>query len=153
MTTASGGFATFTSTISAINGLLTITSTQNFTLKFGTNTTASASKVLGFAAADSSAPATSQVGTLLPYFATVNSLCINVPESSMPSWSSGSGCFGSILIPLDVSFNALKYYRRDDFPHYLYFDQPKSVINVQVRDTSNNIVSLNGFEWEWLSSE
>jgi hypothetical protein len=147
MTTASGGFATFTAAMGASSQFITITSTQNFSLKFGTSTTASAAKTLGYASSDTSA-ATTATATNVPALSGPASVNIIVNESRCYNYYNGAGNYGNILVPIDVSFGALKYYKRDDFRQYVYFETPQSVLNIRLTDTNGSNLSLNGSEFE-----
>lgn len=147
--TASGGFATFTVTISASTKLMTISSTQSFSLKFGTNTSSSAARTLGFAASDTSA-ATSQTATSMINLTDPLSANIRIREASSKGFSCVNGGYGQILIPLDVAFGYFKFYKIDDFPQQLKFVNKATVLNVEIRDMEGNLLDLNQSDWEIL---
>ena len=149
MTTASGGFATFTATLGASSQFITISSTQNFSLKFGTNTAPSlpsAANVLGFANSDTSA-ATSAVATNVPNLGGPTDISISIEEAGSNEWINGQGAYGQLLIPMNVSWGSLKYYSAYEFPQLIEFDRPQQTISVKIKDTDNNLRSLNGSEW------
>ena len=144
LTTASGGFATFTATISSITNFITITSTQNFSLKLATNTSNSAYKIIGFTQTDTSA-ATTQTGSTIPNLSGNSSISLNIANISA-SWLGRSS--GQILVPLDVGFGALKYYIKDNFCQVINFTRETTNISVKVCDTDGKTLDLNGSEWE-----
>lgn len=147
MTAATSASATVTAAFSTVTGLLTITSTQNFTLNFWTYATYSAAKTLGFANANTSA-ATTATASFVPSLSGPSSVNIRIQESDTNSWYNGLGAYGSILIPVNVSQGALKYYARTDFQQYIGFNRPVSALNITITDTSGVPISLNGSEWE-----
>lgn len=148
LNTASGGYATFTVTLSSITGLLTISSTQNFSLKFASNSLYSSSYLLGFPNTDTSA-GTSAVSTYVPRLNVPSSLSINIRQTSISGFQTGTGQYGSIIIPLDVSFGDIKYYTvKNDFCQYIRLDRPLSVMTIEIRDTAGNILNMNGNDFE-----
>ena len=150
--TASGGFATFTVTISASTKKMTIASTQNFSLKFATNTSPtypSAAKTLGYANTDTSA-ATSQVGTSIVNLADPLSVSIRIRQASSKGFNCVNGAHGQILVPLDVGFGYLKAYKTDDFPQTLTFNNKANVLDIELRDLEGFYLDLNGSEFEML---
>lgn len=85
MTTAGAG--TVTCTEDSLTGLITVTSTVNFTFTFATNTLNSASLILGFIG-DSAVAATSQVASRMPQ--------LNSTSSYNFSLSSTAGAFRTL---------------------------------------------------------
>lgn len=147
MTADTSAGATVTAAFDAISQKLTITSDQNFLLKFGTNTASSAAKTLGFTNADTSADTTA-TASYLSNLGGPTSVNIRIAESDITTWVNGQGQYGSILLPMNVSQGALKYYARDDFPQFIGFSRPVSQLNIVITDTSGNTISQNGSEWE-----
>ena len=147
MTAASSASATITAAFDAYNQKLTITSTQNFSLKFGTNTTNSIAKTLGYTNADTTA-ATIATATYLPSLSGPSSVNIRIAECDIVSWNNGLGQYGSVLLPMNVSANALKEYTKDDFRQFVGFRTPVQQLNISVFDTTGNALSLNGTDWE-----
>ena len=144
---ASEGYNTYSVSISAINGLLTVSATNAFQLMFGSNSSNSAAKVMGFTNANTTS-GTSATGTLIPFLGGQNSVNIFIQQSTVPSFMTSGTSYGSILIPINVQFNAQQYYHKNDFQQVLTFNQSTNVINVQIRDTNNVPISLNGSEFE-----
>ena len=147
--TASGGFATFTVTISASTKRLTIASTQAFSLTFGTNTSASIAKTLGFLPTDTGA-ATSQTATQIVNLSDPLSANIQIKQATAGGFSCLGGAWGQILVPLDVQFGYYKAYTTDDFPQKLIFNKKTSKLEIEVRDLEGNLLDLNGSEFEML---
>jgi len=142
----------YSCTVSLITGLLTITSSgsNNFALTFGTNTANSAAFTLGFPSTNgSSGLSATGTGTSPPYLAGVNSVAINISESTSYSFTTTTGSYGSILVPMDVTFGLLKYYIKDNFAQYLDFSNPVSQLHIKVKGTNNIAITLNGSEFEF----
>ena len=99
-----------TAAFSSTTGLLTITSTQNFTLTFGNNSASSAAKTLWFATTNTTS-ATTATASYIPNLSGPNSVNIVIQESNINSWFNGLGQYGSILVPMDVGQGSLKYYK------------------------------------------
>ena len=149
MTTASGGYATFTATISATTGLITITSTQNYSLTFATNTTSSAYKVLGYAVADTSST-TAQTGTRLPNLSGLVSIAINIKQAENSGFLTSLGYAGQLVVPLNASFGGFVFNTSNLFTQFLHFRQRASKLNITVSDLAGNAVDLLGTEFEIL---
>jgi hypothetical protein len=149
MTTASGGYATYTAAIGAITNCITITSTSNFQLLWGTNKNASntAAITLGYALTDTTS-ATSAAATGVPQLGGPNSVNIYIPNSNCFNFTNGVGNFGNILIPLTVGYGYMNYYKHNDFPQFLRFDQVTSNVLVKILTTTNQAISNNGTNWE-----
>jgi hypothetical protein len=148
MTADTSAGATITAAFNPINGKLTITSNQNFLLKFGTSTVNSIAKTLGYAAADTTA-ATTAIASNLPNLGGPLFVNIRIAESDTTTWMNGLGQYGNILLSMDVSQGALKSYNRGtEAPQYIGFSRPVASLNIILTDTSGNNISLNGSEWE-----
>lgn len=145
--TASGGFATFTVTISSTTQKMTISSTQNFSLKFATYTTYSAALTLGYNQSDTSA-ATSAIANNIINLAEPLSININIKQSNINNFKSPKGSYGSILVPLDAAFGSFKFLKHNDLIQYLNFQNRASIIDVEIRDLDGNALDLNGSDWE-----
>lgn len=147
MTADSSAAATIPAAFDAVTQKLTITSAQIFVLKFGTNSTYSAAKTLGFANSDK-ASATLATAANPPNLGGTTSVNIRIAESDITTWNNGRGQYGSVPLPMNVSQGSLKYYSRDDFPQYIGFGRPVRQLNIQILDTTGNALFLNGTEWE-----
>ena len=148
MDTASSAFATFTVTFSSATQKLTIASTQNFSLTFGTYTARSIARLLGFNAADTTA-ATSAIGNNVINFGEPLSFAIRIREAADYNVSCINGSYASFVIPMDVGYGEYKYYRSNyDFPQYCRFTTRCTRLNIEIRDFEGNILDLNGSDFE-----
>ena len=147
MTTASGGYNTYTATIGAANQLITVAAGNNFSFTFGTNTSRSLAQTLGFTNTNTTA-ATSSTAVNLPNLGGINSVAIYIPQSTATNFECSSGSFGNVLVPMDVAFENRKFYIEYDFKQKVLFAKNCQTINIILRDTSGNNVSLNNTEWE-----
>jgi hypothetical protein len=147
--TASGGFATFTVTISSSTKRLNISSTQSFSLTFGTNTNASIAKTLGFPASNTGA-ATSHTASYVVNLSDPLSANIRIHQATAGGFRCLGGAWGQILVPLDVQFGYFKAYTTKDFPQTLKFNSKSNKLDIEVRDVEGNMLDLNGSEFEML---
>jgi hypothetical protein len=148
MDTASGGFATYTVTFSASTQKITIASTQNFSLTFGTNTNSSIARLIGFNAANTSA-ATSAISNNVINLSEPLSFAIRIREASEYNVSCINGSYASFVIPMDVGYGEYKYFRSEfDFPQYCTFANKQTRLNIEIRDFEGNLLDLNGSDFE-----
>lgn len=146
---ASGGFATFTVTISGATKKTTITSTQNFSLTFGTNTSASIARILGFNKIDTSA-ATSHTASNIINLSEPLSATIRINQATAGGFYGTNGSWGQIIIPLDFAFGYFKTLTNDSFRQTLVFNDKASKLEFEVKDLEGNPLDLNGSDFEML---
>ena len=144
---ASGGFATFTVTFSTTTQKITISSTQDFSLKFATTDNSSA-RLLGFNNVNTNA-ATTVTSNNVVNFSDPLSINIFIAEANSSNFSSSNGGHGTFLVPIDVSFGGFKYYKSDDFKQIVNFVGTNK-LSIQVRSMEgSNAVDLNASDWEF----
>ena len=138
---------TFSVTYSTTTYLLTITnSTTAFQMNFS-STNVGCADLLGFLRQQSSS-ALSQVGNFPSNFNTYQSLFINIDQCAARYTNplKQQAILGCIHVPLVVNSGSLQQIKFSDFPIILTFDQV-SQLNIQIRDSAGNIVTL-GSEFE-----
>lgn len=143
MNTASGGTNTFVLTRSALTGLITITaSSVNFTLTFGTNTTAAAREVLGFAAADSTVAALAQTGVAYPNLATVRSLNIDINNIGNFTNTQGTNSC-TFCVPILQIVPGVGYYEPPiTLPQVVEFRDRTASLKIRVIDDNGQVIPL-----------
>lgn len=152
MNTASTGFNTFTASYNSSTFKYTITGTSVFILRFGTFTTTSAATVLGFTSANT-ASSTSQTSDSVVDLSSLASVGMNIMESNIPGVENSVGQRHSLYVPLSASGGSYIYTFSTDLSQYLRFAQPTKTLSVKiVNPVNNNVISLNGFNWELLLS-
>jgi hypothetical protein len=144
LTAASGGYATYTVTQSLLPQRITIASTQNFELRFGSSPDRSAAEILGFPPVDT-ASATSQLASSAPNLATIRSYNIQVNDTT--GFVDTRGRSSSLVIPILGNSQSLCIYEpTETFPQVLDFHQHVSVLTVKVSDDSGNVLGLTA-DW------
>lgn len=152
LTTASGGFATYTCAISSTTNIMTITSTQPFSLKFATNTANSAAGILGYTNTDTSAATSQTASQMVNLDGTLLSFNIQISgngeggSSIVDLSSSGSGAYTfKIPITQNIGGNIL-YQSTTASKQYLYLPSGAQTLRVFVRDDRGNTVGIAG-DW------
>lgn len=146
------GVQTFTVTFSSTTNKLTVVaSVSAIIFQFGTFTTNSARKVMGYNAVDSSSSLT-QVSPNIIDLSLPISLGINIRESSQSSfWATGSGLqSASFYIPFITGSGQYQSLNTQDLPQTIEFKQGTRILNITVTDLNGNIVNLNGLNWEFF---
>ena len=145
MTTASGGFSTYTSSLNATSQQLTITAGNNFALTFGTNTANSAATALGFAAVDTAA-ATSQTSNQVVNL--LGTLCFNILISDVTGTSSTKGSGASFVVPIDQNSLSVVVYDGKHPLQKVHFESPVKNLRVQLFQDNGQPLSLNACDWQ-----
>ena len=144
MTTASGGFATYTVTQSLLPLRITVSSTQLFNFQFGTVPLNSAATVLGFLPTDTQVAA-SQTATNMCNLASVRSFNIQVNSESQFVDARGGNC--AFLVPILGNTGSVNVYEPTEaFPQSIFFTSPISILNIRVCDDNNIPLGLSN-EW------
>lgn len=143
------GGVTYTVSHSATTGKLTITpasGTVSFT--FGTNTAASARRVLGFAEADTLSLA-SIVSDFPLDLKLHDVIAVAILQDNLANVTLPSSREASFLVPLDnASFGDRLIYRRSqNFSQYVRFSNSISRLNVQLYALDGDLIDVNGAEW------
>jgi len=147
LTTASGGFATYTAERSDIPHRLTITSTQLFQLQFGSRSTKNAAEVLGFVPIDTAFGLTQTASNGIN-LATVRNYNIIVNNETSLIDSTGRGC--SFLVPLFGNANSMCLYEPTlHFPQHLTFNKPTSLLGISVVDDDGAVLGLSS-DWHFI---
>lgn len=160
MTSTSSGYATFTATYSTVTGKMTISSTQNFTLKFltGTNTATSPYRILGFMDTNGILPVDSSVGTSATGNNVVNlglptTIYITVKEWNGANVIDTSGTPCSFAIPLMANSNELITLNNQQINQVIEIPSNINILNnISIVLTSNGNVALdlNNSEWSMI---
>jgi hypothetical protein len=138
----------YSASVSAVTGFITISNGSfNFSLKFATNTAASAATTLGFAKSDTSA-ASSAVATSVPQLSGPTSVNIFVQQCNSYNFTNYQGQYGNVLLPITVTYGALQYYKKIDFEQTILFNNRSSALNIKLLDTNGAQLSLNGTDWQ-----
>ena len=137
----------FSVVYSAVTGKLTVSSSgSNFGFAFGTNTAASARKVIGFNAANQT-EAASKVSDNKIDVSGINLIFLRVGKGSSTIKSlTGASVHGSIYLPLAVSSGYFSLLTSNDIPQVVRFEREKN-IKISLHDEDNNTADLNGVEW------
>lgn len=146
MTTASSGYATYTCAVASNTNLLTLTSTQNFSLTFGTNTANSMAGILGFPNTNTS-PSTSATGTNMVNFTgtqpSFNVTILGSGEGSGSMISVGSGNSYTFKIPITGTTGSVQFYSPSAHSaQYLMLPTGTNSLKVNVRDDKGNTITL-----------
>ena len=138
----------YTATISAITGYITISNGSfNFSLKFATNTVSSAATTLGFAKSDTAAAA-SAVATSVPQLSGPTTVNIYISQCLVYNFTNFQGQFGNVLLPINVSYGALQYWKKIDFDQMLRFENRTPSLTIKLLDTNGAQLNLNGTDWQ-----
>jgi len=140
------GSYTYTVTIDSVTQRVTISAGADlFILEFASRE--GASERLGFAREDTAA-ATSHTGDYVLNFALPHSLVVDIDRKE--SFQSSGQDSGSFYIPFDVNSSDVMIYSRDSkFSQNIEFRNQTS-FPIQLKNTNNQIVDLNGANWEML---
>lgn len=136
---------TFTVTLGSTSHKLNINGDSAFTLEFGTQTSNSAASILGYPANDTSS-ATDQEATNVIDLSVPKSVIIDIEDSY--SFETTSGSTGSLYIPLEVNGSDVNIWKSSNAFNLFVKLQRSSKINVKLRDSQKNPLSLNGADWE-----
>ena len=140
MTAASGGYATYTVSQSALPLRLVITSTQQFKFMFGTLTN-SAAGILGFLPLDSPELANSHAAQNMSNLAIQRSFNISVNSESKFVDTVGRLC--TFLVPVLGNTGSLALYEPTMmFQQLITFTQPVSSLNIKVCDDRENQLEM-----------
>jgi hypothetical protein len=139
MTTASGGFAGFASSFSAITALITIASTQLFSMKMGTNTDSSIGPSIGFV--NDTSAATSATGSSIINLQ--STLAFNIVINDQYNISDLTGnCAATFIVPVAAnSLNYAVYEPRANFEQSFVVESANQ-LKVRVFDDRNQLVPL-----------
>lgn len=148
--TASGGFATFTVTYSSTTGKLTIASTQNFSLLYGTNSTAGSRFILGYDAEDTTA-GTSAVADNVLDLSYPKGINITIDDNHQFKVA-GKGQMGSFYLPITTNALDVEVFQKseDDNSTLIHFTRNLKFVKVVLSDSDGNLVDLNGTNWEMM---
>lgn len=125
-------------------------SATNFQLTFGTNTTASARKLIGFSEADTTA-GLSQTSDILYSWSHADSLYIHgnlVDGRTIIDNSIYPDIF--CILPANANFGELIYYDAGKYDFVWDFDNPRTFKDADLKITfdGSTLVPLNGGEWK-----
>jgi hypothetical protein len=149
---AAGATGTFSTVYNSATATITITNTSTaWFLTFATNTTSSAARVLGF----------SSLNTASALTQTSDKCLLLAPLSATILFNQGSSNTGlniaknykiGVYIPLTVAFGGVcNYTSTERFAQYVDFaDNANGQLQLDIRDSQNNALSLNGSEYEIL---
>ena len=141
---ASASYATYTVTQSFLPLRITISSTQSFSLQFGTRPTESCASILGFSANDT-ASSTSAVATGICNLATVRSFAIQINNEIGFTDSSGHHC--TFLVPITGNSGSLSLYEPPiSFSQTVWFTSTTNTLNIRVCDDSGVTLGLTA-DW------
>lgn len=144
MTSTSAGFATYTVTQSALPLRITISSTQAFSLQFGTDTVNSAAPILGYLPVNT-APATSQLATNISNLALIRSF--NIAINNLTGFQDTKGASCSFIVPILGNTGSLTIYEPPQwYSQTIEFSHPLNVLNIKVSDDNNNALDLSA-DW------
>ena len=136
------GAGTFTITLDDTANKFTITNTNNFYFTFGTNTTNSARKLLGFNESDGT-NALSQVSDNPIDLNTHKNIFITFNEDDNRNIEGLTFFNASLLINgMGAYGEVCRYINDDNFDQYVKFKDTKS-LTIKFHDTSNNSINLN----------
>ena len=146
---AVGAAGTFSAAFLASLGTISITnSTTAFSLTFGTNKSNSAAYPLGFSLVDT-ASATTQTASNVLQLSPMSITILIGGRGSILNYANQSQV--GIYIPLQVGFGSLNIFTpANEFRQFIYFDSPANSLTLQIYDSANNPVSLNGGDFEIL---
>lgn len=144
--------ANYTATFDNNTKKLTITNTGAFTLNFGTNTTNSANRLMGFKAADT-ASGTSVTADYIVNLVSATSILFDFHSTSNPieTTNEDSNNRGEVYIAFDgAAFGSYNRFDYDDNGTILHFDKLQQRISVDLWDADGNSLSINGTDFEIL---
>ncbi len=141
MNAASGGYAAYSVTQSALPLRITIASTQPFSLQFQTYTANSAASILGYLPVDT-ALATSQLATNISNLLSVRSYNISINNQS--GFLDATGRLCTFVIPVMSNTGGLAVYEPSiTFPQHIDFCQPTATLKIQVTDDNGTPIALS----------
>lgn len=144
--------ANFTCGYSSTNEVFTISYNTNFTLNWGTNTVASARKLLGFSANDTTS-ATSASSDQQIDLAPIKSVVIRIDECNPNVYTSSIGDNPSnIYVAVREAFGDVINQTRSEIIQHITLRRTNT-LNIKVYDNNGNIISLRGLDWEILLSK
>jgi hypothetical protein len=152
LTTASGGYATYTCTFdTALTQNVTIASTHSFSLLFGSEGGAANNSIaptIGFAAADTT-PATSVTGTGV--YNLSPALSFNVVLDQAAEICTPGGNTMSFTIPVTTNSGGWVYFCPSEYARQsVTFRQPVRRLQIKVVNDSNQLVNLNNVDFYLL---
>lgn len=153
LNTASGTL-TFTYTYNNVTGMVTLSATGSFALRFGSVSANSAASWLGFGPVDTVSAAShtgdniSDMGYSTPY------ILVNVFNTASVIGSAGSKA--TWVVPINAASDQYISYEatspEGDQPICMNPLQPTTIISVSLTDAAGNFIDLNGGEW-WMLVE
>ena len=164
MTTASGGYNTYTAATSSLTGLLTITATVggNFFMENGTDTairdpiSTEMSQILGYPYQSSTTAAMTQTGTKPMNLSRIISFNILIDEANSSGGnriiSSRGGTTLTFSIPVLTNSGGIFHYKPVGNalmnPQEMFLKRTR-VLRIKVIDDQGNLVDLNNVDW-WI---
>lgn len=143
LTSASGGFSTYTVSRSVLPMRITIASTNNFQLLFS-NTINSAAEVIGFSPLDT-LTATSQVAQNISNLSTLRSFSISVNGENGFNDSVGSAC--TFVAPILGVSGAISIYEPPlHYQQRITFSSPTTTLRIKVANDNGVAVNLSA-DW------
>lgn len=134
---------TFTVSGDTKTNKLTITSASNFRFTFGTNTTNTSRKLLGFTATDGSNN-TTQTSNICVDLNPYKQIFINVIQNDNRDID-GINYFNTSLIINGIGNfgDIVRYVPNDNFDQYVQFNRGTKQLEIKIHDSNNNNVNLN----------
>lgn len=146
MNSAPSSAGDYTVTISSTSSKLTVAKgASTFSFTFGTNTSNSARKSMGFASSDASAGA-SQVGAYPVNLSERQCLLFDLGVKSGFSTSDGRGY--NFFLPVNVnSGEIITYNSEENAKQAIEFENPVQTLSIKVYDESGNLYDSNNADW------
>lgn len=121
----------------------TITNTNNFYFKFGSNTSNSARKLVGFNASDGSNNTTHTSDNCID-LNTYKNVYINIKESDDRNIYGMNYFSTSLVVCGDGNFGELMRYKPNEhFDQYIKFSKSVKILKIRMHDADNNDINLN----------
>ena len=133
-------------------GKLTISSTGFTTrFRFASSTGNTSERVLGFIPSTDTSATGSYTLPNEVQLQPSGGLLINILEASSRISSSDGSEAGSLYFPLISTWGNYQVYSSGTYyPQYLKFNNDTRILTIQIRDSNNRLVSMNGSSWEFL---
>lgn len=151
MTTASGS-STYTASVNNISNKITITSNTNtFIMKFGTSTTNTSRKILGFNESDSSTASLSQTSDNIYNLNPIDACHIEISNfDHIFETETKSPAYYQLTVPLDANFGDIVNYEHThgEFHQVITIKSNSTrILKIKVFNNDDYIQSLNGSDW------
>lgn len=135
---------TFTPTINAATGRMTIAGDSNYSLKFN-NTTNSIAGLLGFAN-NETLPALTHEGSYVVNLANPSGVIVDINGNSNVSTSS-HGVFGTLYFPIETNSSDITVFKSENsYVMYVNFIRTNT-LKIKLRDAYGKPLNLNGANW------